>query len=255
MRNAIALTTMACLLIGASAPARTQDREGTLKKAKESGTFTIGYRESSLPLSYLGALDEAREVRRRAGVFDVSHIGRIRIRGNGALDLLEHVCTADVTRQEDNTAQSTLLCNAAGGILDAGFIVRLETFWVLTTSPGNREKVLNHLQPFADEFGAKVDDQTFKTCQLAVTGPAAATVLDTVLPEKVSTLPSHTAKMGSLLLADVGKGYLVVAGDPTTNAGMLRMEVDRAAAALREVFGTKLAASAADNATGRSASA
>jgi len=54
MRNAIALTAMACLLIGASTPARTQDLEGTLKKAKETGTFTVGYRESSLPLSYLG---------------------------------------------------------------------------------------------------------------------------------------------------------------------------------------------------------
>jgi glutamate/aspartate transport system substrate-binding protein len=54
MRNAIALAAMACLLIGASAPARTQDLEGTLRKVKETGTFTIGYRESSLPLSYLG---------------------------------------------------------------------------------------------------------------------------------------------------------------------------------------------------------
>ena len=53
MRNAIALTAMACLLIGASAPARTQDLEGTLRKVKETGTFAIGYRESSLPLSYL----------------------------------------------------------------------------------------------------------------------------------------------------------------------------------------------------------
>jgi glutamate/aspartate transport system substrate-binding protein len=54
MRNSIALTAMACLLIGTSAPARTQDLEGTLKKVKETGTFTIGHRESSLPLSYLG---------------------------------------------------------------------------------------------------------------------------------------------------------------------------------------------------------
>ena len=53
MRNAIVLTAMACLLIGASTPARTQDLEGTLRKVKETGTFTIGYRESSLPLSYL----------------------------------------------------------------------------------------------------------------------------------------------------------------------------------------------------------
>jgi hypothetical protein len=54
MRDAIALTAMACLLIGASAPARTQDLESTLRKVKETGTFTIGHRESSLPLSYLG---------------------------------------------------------------------------------------------------------------------------------------------------------------------------------------------------------
>lgn len=53
MRNATALTVMACLLIGVSAPARTQDLEGTLRKVKETGIFTIGYRESSLPLSYL----------------------------------------------------------------------------------------------------------------------------------------------------------------------------------------------------------
>jgi glutamate/aspartate transport system substrate-binding protein len=53
MRNAIALTVMACFLLGASAPAKTQDLEGTFRKVKETGTFTIGYRESSLPLSYL----------------------------------------------------------------------------------------------------------------------------------------------------------------------------------------------------------
>jgi glutamate/aspartate transport system substrate-binding protein len=53
MRNATALTVMACLLIRVSAPARTQDLEGTLRKVKETGIFTIGYRESSLPLSYL----------------------------------------------------------------------------------------------------------------------------------------------------------------------------------------------------------
>src|SRR5262249_24874010 len=53
MRNAIAAAMAACLLIGASAPSSTQDLDGTLKKVKEAGTFTIGYRESSLPLSYL----------------------------------------------------------------------------------------------------------------------------------------------------------------------------------------------------------
>ena len=53
MKPAIGIFAAACLLIAAAAPAAAQDLEGTLKKVKESGTFTIGYRDSSLPLSYL----------------------------------------------------------------------------------------------------------------------------------------------------------------------------------------------------------
>src|SRR5215813_14681911 len=53
VRNAIAAAAAACLLAVASAPGRTQGLEGTLKKVKETGTFTIGHRDSSVPLSYL----------------------------------------------------------------------------------------------------------------------------------------------------------------------------------------------------------
>ena len=53
MKSAISITAAACLLVGAEAPAAAQDLDGTLKKVKETGIFTVGYRESSLPLSYL----------------------------------------------------------------------------------------------------------------------------------------------------------------------------------------------------------
>ena len=53
MRNAIEVVAAACLLAGIFAPAKAQDLEGTLKKVKENGTFTIGHRDSSIPLSYL----------------------------------------------------------------------------------------------------------------------------------------------------------------------------------------------------------
>jgi aminomethyltransferase len=154
-----------------------------------------------VPLSFRGALDEATEVRRRAGLFDVTPIGRIRIRGDGALDLLSHVCTHDVETQEDDTAEPTLLCNDAGGILDVCLLARLETFWVLTTSPCNRGKILDHLQARAERFDAKVDDQTEITCQVAVTGPAGGKLLDAVLPSPVSSLPRRHVRIGSLLLA------------------------------------------------------
>ena len=53
MKSTIGIIAAACLLVGAEAPAAAQDLDGTLKKVKETGSFTIGYRDSSLPLSYL----------------------------------------------------------------------------------------------------------------------------------------------------------------------------------------------------------
>ncbi len=154
-----------------------------------------------MPLSYSSAIDEATLARQRAAAFDVSHVGRIRIRGNEALDLVERVCTADVVRQEDDTARFTLLCNEAGGIIDQCLCVRLDDFWVLTTSPANREKVLAHLQSQAGDFDVKVDDQTLKTTMICVAGPAGEEILDRALPIRIAGLAPGEIKTGSLLLA------------------------------------------------------
>jgi aminomethyltransferase len=154
-----------------------------------------------VPLSYGDALGEVEAVRSRAGVFDVSHVGRIRIRGNGALDLLERICTHDVAHQEDDTAVRTLLCNERGGILADGLLVRTESFWILTCSPCCREKVLEHLAAQAADFDVKFDDQTTKTAMLTVAGPAAPEMLDAVLPIKVASLPDGAVKVGSLMIA------------------------------------------------------
>ena len=154
----------------------------------------------SIPMSFSGVLEEYQAATTKAAIFDVSHIGRIRIRGVGALDLLEQVCTADIAHQEDNTAIRTLLLNEKAGIIDLCILTRLENMWILTTSPVARVKILEYLKSL-DVPGAKVDDQSTKVGQLAAVGPEAKTILDSVLPVKVANLPAGTAKMGSMLIA------------------------------------------------------
>ena len=105
-----------------------------------------------IPLYYVGALEEAAEVRRRAGVFDLTHLGRIRIRGDGALDLLERACTSDVAHQEDDTAAYTLLCNERGGVLADALLLRLPDCWLMTTAAICRRKVLEHLRALAEKL-------------------------------------------------------------------------------------------------------
>jgi aminomethyltransferase len=189
-----------------------------------------------VPLSYDGAAEEVLRVRTRAGVMDLSHVGRVRIRGDGALDLLERVCASDVAHQEDNTALYTLLCNDRGGIIDRCRLLRLEDYWVLLASPIARTKVLAHLESQAGAMGAKVDDQTDKTVMIAVAGPAAPNVLDAVLPEKASMLPAGAVKTGSLLIAK----YIVVRGGDTGEWG-LEVIIPRMAAGLAWDFITKKA--------------
>ncbi len=177
---------------------------------KKSGTLSLHIAADAVmgeeggwevPVSYGDAAGEAKNVRSRAGIFDISHLGRVRIRGNGALDLLERVCTHDVARQEDDTAAHTLLCNERGGIIDECFLLRLSKFWVLTTNAGNREKVIEHLK--AQQIDdVKIDDQTEKVYQFAVSGPAAQDILRKVLPISIDDLADGGAKMGSLMIAN-----------------------------------------------------
>lgn len=154
-----------------------------------------------LPETYGDVDAEVAAVRAKVGVFDRSHLGRIRIQGDGALDLLEQVCTADVARQEDDTALLTDIRDEAGGVIDTGFLLRLEPFWVFTSNAAAREAVVERFSSPADSLGAKVDDQTFKTSMLTVAGPGAPELLDAFLPEKVSALPRRAARMGMMMIA------------------------------------------------------
>ncbi|MBT3198674.1 MAG: hypothetical protein HN350_02060 [Phycisphaerales bacterium] len=171
-----------------------------------------------VPLSYSGALDEAAETRRLASVFDISHVGRIRVRGRDATDLLAKLCTSDVRRQEDDTAAATLMLTETGGILADATVSRLEGFWLLTTDPCNRQKVLEHAQAVGAEMSVKVDDQTDKGAMVAISGPCARDLLDSVLPEKPGDLPEGTAKIGSMMIAR----YIVMR---TSFTGMWGLEV------------------------------
>jgi aminomethyltransferase len=155
-----------------------------------------------VPADYGQCRDECIQLHTRAAVMDLTADGRIRIRGDGALSMLERLCTADVARQEDDTAIRSLLLNQRGCVIDMVTVMRLDGWWVLTCSPARRQAVLEHLQSHAGQFDAKVDDQTFKTATLAVVGPMGAEILDRFLPDKASGLAGGAVKVGSMLIAN-----------------------------------------------------
>ena len=144
-----------------------------------AGGRLVDFAGWEMPIQYSGVIDEYHAVRRDAGLFDVSHMGRLVVRGGGALAFLQRVTTNDAGRLEVLDSQYSMVCNAAGGIKDDIFVYRTQPHeYLLCVNASNREKILNWLQGHAKEEAAvDIDDQSAAVAQLALQGPASRGIL------------------------------------------------------------------------------
>ena len=129
-----------------------------------------------LPQQYTSIKDEHLAVRRAAGLFDVSHMGRFRVVGDGAEDFLQKLVTNDLSVVEVDRAQYNLMCNEAGGIIDDLVVYRDSLGFFVVVNASNREKDLAWMIEHAPK-GVTVEDKTFELALIAFQGPQAAELL------------------------------------------------------------------------------
>lgn len=145
------------------------------------GARIVPFAGWEMPLEYSGILDETKAVRTRAGIFDVSHMGRLYISGSDAASLLDWVVTAGAANLRLGRARYAMICNEAGGIIDDTVFYRLgDESYLLVCNAGNRDEVVAWLDRWVRERfpGATVDDRTLATAMIAFQGPAAAASID-----------------------------------------------------------------------------
>lgn len=130
-----------------------------------------------MPVQYEGILAEARAVRRAAGVFDVSHMGRFWVEGRDARALLDWAHTADIgPAMPIGRARYGLLCNEAGGVIDDAIVYRLEEErFMIVANAANATRVFAWLERWRGERfpGAALTDGTRETAMIALQGPDA----------------------------------------------------------------------------------
>jgi len=130
-----------------------------------------------MPVQYTGDIDEHQAVRRQAGLFDVSHMGEIEVRGEGAEDLCQRISANDVARMSAFQAQYNLLLNESGGVVDDVIFHRLEpNVFFICVNAANSDKDYRWI---CDHAGGKVEVENVssKYAQLALQGPLAAKIL------------------------------------------------------------------------------
>ncbi len=161
----------------------------------------VDFADWEMPIHYSGVVDEYQAVRHTAGLFDVSHMGRISVSGAGALPFLQRMTTNDLAQLAPLQAQYSMVCNDCGGIKDDVFIYRvLPQEYLLCVNASNKEKILAWLQECQPgNTLLEIRDRSTDMAQLALQGPRSPEILKQLGLSGIETLRPRHCLEASLL--------------------------------------------------------
>jgi len=170
----------------------------------------------SMPISYTGINDEHMAVRKNAGVFDVSHMGEFLIKGPNALELIQQITTNDASKLTAGKAQYSCMPNTEGGIVDDLLVYCIEekNVYMLVVNGSNIEKDWNWIQKY-NLNNAELHNISDKTCLLAIQGPQATKILQTLTDIDILNLKYYTFSKGKF----AGVENVLISATGYTGAG------------------------------------
>ncbi len=161
------------------------------------GAKLVDFAGWDMPIAYAGTVGEHAAVRRAAGAFDISHMGRIDVRGSGAGAFLRSLVTRNLADMPEGAARYALMCNERGTILDDIFVYRKGAEdWLLIVNGANRAKIVAWLEQHRPP-AISVIDRTLDTGLVALQGPRVREVLTRMAVSLPDAFRLHTFVEGS----------------------------------------------------------
>ena len=203
------------------------------------GAKMVEFAGYNMPISYTGINDEHQAVRTNAGVFDVSHMGEFIVKGEHALDLIQRVTTNDASKLTDGKAQYSALTNETGGIVDDLLVYCLEEnkVYMLVVNASNIEKDWDWISRHNTK-GAEMHNISEKTCLLAIQGPNANKILQSLTDTDILNLKYYTFAKGRF----AGVDNVLISATGYTGAGGIEIyfedKGDNAATIWKKIFET-----------------
>ena len=157
----------------------------------------------NMPISYSGINDEHAAVRNNAGIFDVSHMGEFVVKGDNALALIQSVTSNDAAKLKKGQAQYSCLPNETGGIVDDLLVYCLEenSSYMLVVNASNIAKDWNWISQ-RNTMGAEMHDISDKTCLLAIQGPNATKILQSLTRIDLLNMKYYSFEKGTFAGVD-----------------------------------------------------
>jgi len=156
-----------------------------------SGARMVAFGGWDMPVQYpQGIISEVKAVRNSAGMFDVSHMGRVEFRGRGAEGFLDRLLSADVPAIKTGRSKYHMICNGRGGIIDDAIVSRLgDESFLLVINAGNHDRDMEWIRSHAGGTeDVEIDDTTARVGMIALQGPEAVGIADSLAADDLRTV-------------------------------------------------------------------
>jgi aminomethyltransferase len=162
------------------------------------GAKMVDFGGWDMPVQYSGIMDEHHAVRRQVGLFDVSHMGEVEVRGPQAFELVDYIATSHISKVVDGQAQYAGLLYAHGGFVDDILVYRVNPqHYFLCVNASNQEKDYEHIAA-QNRWECEVDFASERYSQLAIQGPRAAITLQKLTGTDLSTIRYYRFRDGEV---------------------------------------------------------
>lgn len=161
---------------------------------EQMGAKMVPFAGYNMPVQFEGVNAEHMTVREKLGVFDVSHMGEVWVKGPKAFEFVQRITTNDVAALSDGKIQYTCMPNGKGGIVDDLLVYRIdEETYLLVINAANIEKDWNWMNE-QNTMGATLYNASDEIAQLAVQGPLALKAMQKLTGESVEDMEYYTFK-------------------------------------------------------------
>ena len=164
---------------------------------KELGAKLVPFVGWNMPIQFAGVLSEHICVRERVGLFDVSHMGEIEVKGKDAKKFLQFLLSNNVEKMFDGSILYSLMCYETGGVVDDLLAYRFsENHYFLCVNASNSDKDYDWIARHASSFNVNIKNTSSETSQLALQGPDAKNVLQSLCDISLDDLSYYNFRKG-----------------------------------------------------------
>lgn len=165
----------------------------------ENGATLADFAGWSMPIQYAAITAEHNATRTETGLFDISHMGRLRVDGGGAAAFLDGLVTRRVADMQPGQVRYALVTNERGGVLDDVLVYCLAdgggtTYFLVVVNASNRDKILAWFRGRLPASGVQLTDVTNQWAMVAVQGPTAAKTLGPLVDLELTDMPYYSAQ-------------------------------------------------------------